>query len=582
MQENPARQRRQQQRLRRRQRPRRVHAGTGQGACEAVGVIQQVQHRRDHQRADDAAGQQRHLLPPRRRADQLPGLEVLQVVVGDGRRRQHRGGHEQHAADRQLPSMRVERGRQQMRGIEPQQQQRHQRHRDDGDAGDRARRRADDPGHVAARRRHQETEQGAEQHAGERHAQDRRQRGAAAGRARHQKRGERRQQAGQQHAAQQADHPRRQIAVGLAAIGGDAALRPQRRPQPGTDRPDQPDQRPDRGDRDGPCADEPHLVRPDAGGERGRVDSRRMRRERGQHRHRHPPAQHRAEQHRQPAANSHQIAGAHQRQREAGRQAEDRRARRDRQPGAVAQHPQPAAGQAESRRHQAAGDQRPQPALCLRRVRRAGAQHLRRGGAFRVGQGAAGDQRPPQRDGEQHPQHPARGADRRHRPEREALPVADHQQARQHEDDRRQRAGRRGLGLHHVVLEDAALEPAQRRHRDHRRRDRRGEGQPDLQPQIDVRRREDDRQQRPQQQAAQGQFAGLHPAGSDRSIGPECRLIAELASPPARWSWSGRSAPRRPASPRRWPGTPAAFPDARPPARPAAGRRRSRHTAPRY
>ena len=87
--------RRDQRRLRRRQ---RVRPGAGR-AGEAVGGVEQVEHRRDHDRAEDHAVDQRHLLPPRRRADQLAGLQVLEIVVGDGGDAEHDRGGEQGIGD---------------------------------------------------------------------------------------------------------------------------------------------------------------------------------------------------------------------------------------------------------------------------------------------------------------------------------------------------------------------------------------------------------------------------------------------------------------------------------------------------
>ena len=48
---------------------------------EAVASVEQVEDRRNHQRADGNTENQRNLLPPRRRADELAGLEILQVIV---------------------------------------------------------------------------------------------------------------------------------------------------------------------------------------------------------------------------------------------------------------------------------------------------------------------------------------------------------------------------------------------------------------------------------------------------------------------------------------------------------------------
>ena len=68
-------------------------------AGEAIGLVEQVEDRRDHRRAEEDADHQRHLLAPGRGVDQLAGLEVLQVVVGDGRHGEHHGGDEQRVGD---------------------------------------------------------------------------------------------------------------------------------------------------------------------------------------------------------------------------------------------------------------------------------------------------------------------------------------------------------------------------------------------------------------------------------------------------------------------------------------------------
>ncbi len=76
-------------------------AGSGCSWCgpgragEAVGVVQQIEDRRDDRGAGDDADDQRHLLLPRRRIDELAGLQILQVVVGDGRDGEHHRGDEQ-------------------------------------------------------------------------------------------------------------------------------------------------------------------------------------------------------------------------------------------------------------------------------------------------------------------------------------------------------------------------------------------------------------------------------------------------------------------------------------------------------
>ena len=100
-------------------------------------------------RTEDHADDQRDLLLPRRRADQLAGLEVLQVVVGDRGDAEHDRGGEQRVGDQRRGALRVaRRGRSSATST--------------SDApstdrmptpGDRAVRRADQPGHVAGHRR---------------------------------------------------------------------------------------------------------------------------------------------------------------------------------------------------------------------------------------------------------------------------------------------------------------------------------------------------------------------------------------------------------------------------------------------
>src|SRR6266516_3514304 len=63
------------------------------GADETVSMIHEIEHRRNHKRARDYTDHERHLLLPRRCIDQLTGLEILQIIVGDGGNvEDHRGG----------------------------------------------------------------------------------------------------------------------------------------------------------------------------------------------------------------------------------------------------------------------------------------------------------------------------------------------------------------------------------------------------------------------------------------------------------------------------------------------------------
>ena len=82
------RERRDQRRLRRGQRILRDHADVRR-AGEAVRLGEQVEDGRNHRRSRHHADDQRDLLAHRRGADELPGLQVLQVVVRDRRAGEH-------------------------------------------------------------------------------------------------------------------------------------------------------------------------------------------------------------------------------------------------------------------------------------------------------------------------------------------------------------------------------------------------------------------------------------------------------------------------------------------------------------
>ena len=89
--EDAARDRGHQRRLRRGE---RIDALAGRRA-DAVGLEQQVEHRRHDRGARDRTDAEHDLLPPRRRADELAGLEVLQVVAADrGRAADHGADHD--------------------------------------------------------------------------------------------------------------------------------------------------------------------------------------------------------------------------------------------------------------------------------------------------------------------------------------------------------------------------------------------------------------------------------------------------------------------------------------------------------
>src|SRR3546814_12267890 len=73
---------------------------------DAVGAVQQVEHRRHDQRAGERADVEHQLLLPGRGADDVAGLEVLQVVAADRcRAAHHRADHDRgYRADRPIRS----------------------------------------------------------------------------------------------------------------------------------------------------------------------------------------------------------------------------------------------------------------------------------------------------------------------------------------------------------------------------------------------------------------------------------------------------------------------------------------------
>ena len=108
-------------------------------------------------------------------------------------------------------------------------------------------------------------------------------------------------------------------------------------------------------------------------------------------------------------------------------------------------------------------------------------QHFGRGNAFRIGKVGAGHQRAPQRHRIHDAEDAADADDRDRQPVREAGPPADHDQAGQDEDDRRQRSRRRGDGLDDIVFLDGRVaEGLEHGHRDDGGRDRGREGEADL------------------------------------------------------------------------------------------------------
>ncbi|EED69876.1 hypothetical protein CtesDRAFT_PD4824 [Comamonas testosteroni KF-1] len=136
------------------------------------------------------------------------------------------------------------------------------------------------------------------------------------------------------------------------------------------------------------------------------------------------------------------------------------------------------------------------------------AQHLGSGHALGIGQLGLHHQHAAQGHGVEHAQRTAGRTDQCRLPEREARPQPQHEQGRQHEDDRGQGAGRRGLGLHQIVFKNVGiLEAIEQGHGDHGGGNRRGKGQPDLEPQIDVGGSERQGDERAQQHATEGELS---------------------------------------------------------------------------
>ena len=109
---------------------------------EAEAIEHDLQNRRDNQGSEDHADNERYLLLPRSSADELTGLEVLQVVIGNGGNAKDDGrGEERVGHQRQrIRSGTAGDGRDEQRGGE---------HGDDADGGNWRVRRTNQAGHVA-------------------------------------------------------------------------------------------------------------------------------------------------------------------------------------------------------------------------------------------------------------------------------------------------------------------------------------------------------------------------------------------------------------------------------------------------
>ena len=139
----------------------RIHAFTRHCAGKAVGFIQKLQHRRNHQCTDNAADNQRNLLFPRRRFYQITRFQILQVVIGDRSHTNHRRAAKQRQRQQEFAVCLISH---QAAGFADQQQhQRNDNDRDDAHTRNRAGRRTDQTCHITASRGHQKADNRSQQ-----------------------------------------------------------------------------------------------------------------------------------------------------------------------------------------------------------------------------------------------------------------------------------------------------------------------------------------------------------------------------------------------------------------------------------
>ena len=467
---------------------------------KAIGARQQIKHGWNREGARHHAHDQRPLLRPWRCADQLPGLQVLQIVVGGCGGREHDGKREQRECDQCLWRTAMQRNDDgQDAGVK--------QHSQNPDAGNRAVGGADETGQIAADGGHQKA---TEHHKTQCHQAQKpfvaRKRCAA-----HKIQNQRHHHA-QADEDPACDRNRSHIAVGRCAAhaarsrdGGDKARR---------NRACQLDQGPQRCNGNGARPHEAHLGAPDLVGEIGNVGVGGNATGGSQKRHGSAPRDQHAQKQRQPDGKPHQMPRADKRQRKGEIESGH----------AVAPHTDEAldsgrgdlcCGQDRKRegcgRAVNHGHQAPAGTPVRRRLRiargRPHLQDLRRGHPFGIGQVRLRHHRPAQRNGENHADDAATGTDEECGPERYARPPADDDKTGEYEDDRGQRARRRRHRLYDIVFQDGCVaEQRQRPHRDHRGRYRCGERQPDFQAQIDIGGGKDQRDRHAQQQAANAQF----------------------------------------------------------------------------
>ena len=278
-------------------------------------------------------------------------------------------------------------------------------------------------------------------------------------------------------------------------------------PDTAEDGPGDPYQRPDSGNTDHARAEKAHVRAEHAVGPDFRTAGHRHLR--SQDRQQHPPADDETQEHRHADRQADEMAHAQKSKGEATGYAS--RSRSGAEPDRRFTGRQPHLREnRKARGGQRVPDQHREALGALSSAftrSRTDAQHLGRGLAFGIGQRRIDHERAAQRYREQHAKDAAGSGNRGRGPIGEALPPADHHEARQHEDNRGQRPGRARHGLDDVVFPDRRiLEPAQDGHGNHGGGDRGSEGKAYFQAEIDVCRREQQRDHPAQQTPAQREF----------------------------------------------------------------------------
>ena len=290
--------------------------------------------------------------------------------------------------------------------------------------------------------------------------------------------------------------------IGVAAVRGSFRARTRRRHRSDHAAHDgacEFQQCPDGGDADGTCADETHVMGPHIHCACADICSI-CRLHGSKNGNRGGPCDQEAQQHRHADGNAHEVTRAHQCQREGHVVAADGIAAEPEEARDFAGHDLRGGegGQRRGRDRTVHDGEQPFAGFAFGPVgnrfarARTHFEHFGRRDAFGIGKVRCRHHRAAQGNCEQHAENSACRTNEKCRPKRKARPGAHDDEARQHEDDGRERACRRRHRLHDVVLEDrGALERRKHRHRDHGCGNRGGEGQPHLQSEIDVGGRED-------------------------------------------------------------------------------------------